>query len=84
MPKSPGHDQRRCRFFARNPAIDYASLPADRDRSRMGIYLCLAKGKPLPTSMVKCRYCRDHNLWYQPLEGSPDYPQAAARTEGGA
>jgi hypothetical protein len=53
MAKGPGHDSRLCMFFSRNPDVDYESIPRDADKSRMGIYLCHVKGKPLITTMRK-------------------------------
>jgi hypothetical protein len=73
MAKGPGHDTRLCRFFSRNPDVDYESIPKDADKSRLGIYLCHVKGKPLITTMKKCRFCRDTKLWYEPRAESPDH-----------
>jgi hypothetical protein len=68
-PKSAGHDQRRCRFLEPNPNFDRSAIPADLDRTRLPLFLCMVKGKPLFTTMRKCKYCREKPLWYQPREG---------------
>ena len=67
-PKGQGHDQRRCRFLEPNPAVDRTAIPADVDRTRLPLFLCMVKGKPLLTTMRKCKYCREQGLWYQPRE----------------
>ncbi len=69
-PKGPGHDQRRCRFLSPNPACDRSSIPEGVDRTRLPLFLCSAKGtdRPLITTMRKCKFCRETNLWYQPRE----------------
>jgi len=72
QPKGPGHDRRRCRFLAPNPAVDRQALPAGADRTRLPLFLCLVKGRPLITTMRKCKFCRETGLWYQPREDSPD------------
>ena len=71
-PKGPGHDQRRCRYLAPNPDFDRSAIPEGVDRTRLPLFLCMVKGKPLITTMVKCKFCRETNLWYQPREDSPD------------
>ena len=73
-PKGPGHDQRRCRFLTPNPALDRSAIPEGVDRTRLPLFLCLVKGKPLITTMRKCKFCRETKLWYQPREDSPDAP----------
>jgi hypothetical protein len=75
--KGPGHDQRRCRFLVPNPALDRGTLPEGVDRTRLPLFLCLVKGRPLLTTMRKCRFCRETNLWYQPRDDSPDNPSPA-------
>jgi hypothetical protein len=60
-PKGPGHDQRRCRFLVANPDVDRSAIPEGVDRTRLPLFLCTAKGRPLITT-----------LWYQPREDSPD------------
>ena len=74
--KGPGHDQRRCRFLEPNPALDRSSIPEGVDRTRLPLFLCMVKGAPLITTMRKCKFCRETNLWYQPR---PDSPDAAPR-----
>ena len=71
-PKGPGHDQRRCRFLSPNPACDRASIPEDVDRTRLPLFLCSVKGaeRPLITTMRKCKFCRETNLWYQPRDAA--------------
>ncbi len=71
-PKGPGHDQRRCRFLVPNPAFDRSAIPEGVDRTRLPLFLCLAKGRPLISTMRKCKFCRETGLWYQPREDSPD------------
>jgi hypothetical protein len=70
--KGPGHDRRRCRFLTSNPAVDRAAIPEGVDRTRLPLFLCMVKGKPLITTMRKCKFCRETNLWYQPRDDSPD------------
>lgn len=70
--KGPGHDQRRCLFLAPNPAIDRQALPEGIDRTRLPLFLCMVKGRPLYTTMRKCKFCRETGLWYQPRADSPD------------
>lgn len=77
--KGPGHDQRRCRFLAPNPALDRSTIPAEVDRTRLPLFLCLAKGKPLISTMRKCKFCRETGLWYEPRADSPDAPTEASR-----
>jgi hypothetical protein len=72
--KGPGHDQRRCRFLEPNPGFDRSAIPDGVDRTRLPLFLCMVKGKPLFTTMRKCRYCRETGLWYQPRPDSPDAP----------
>ena len=72
--KGAGHDQRRCRFLAPNPAVDRSAIPAGVDRTRLPLFLCLAKDKPLISTMRKCKYCRENSLWYEPRADSPDAP----------
>jgi hypothetical protein len=79
--RSAGHDQRRCVFLTPNPGVDRAAYPPGEARSKAPLFLCLAKGKPLITTMRKCRFCRDTNLWYQPAPNSPDYAEPE-RIEG--
>ncbi len=79
-PKRPGHDQRKCRFLVPNPDYDRAVIPADADKARLPLFLCLYKGAdhPLISTMAKCRFCRTTGLWYQPRDDSPDArPQPA-------
>ena len=70
--KGPGHDQRRCRFLSPNPDLDRSLLPAGVDRARLPLFLCSVKGRPLFTTMRKCKFCRETGLWYEPREDSPD------------
>ena len=77
--KGPGHDQRRCRFLTPNPAVDRSAIPEGVDRTRLPLFLCLAKGPPLITTMRKCKFCRETGLWYEPRPDSPDaLPQAGS------
>ena len=78
--KGPGHDQRRCRFLVPNPALDRSTIPEGVDRTRLPLFLCLAKDKPLISTMRKCKFCRETGLWYQPRADSPD---AATLPPGG-
>ena len=71
-PKGPGHDQRSCRFLTPNPEYDRSAIPEGVDRTRLPLFLCMVKEKPLFTTMRKCKFCRETNLWYQPREDSPD------------
>jgi hypothetical protein len=80
--KGPGHDQRRCRFLVPNPTLDRSTLPEGVDRTRLPLFLCLVKGRPLLTTMRKCKFCRETNLWYQPRDDSPDSSHAAAQDRG--
>lgn len=75
QPKAPGHDTRKCRFLAPNPGFDRSTIPEGVDRSRLPLFLCLAKERPVLSTMQKCRYCREHNLLYQPRDDSPDFPK---------
>lgn len=70
--KGPGHDQRRCRFLEPNPTLDRSAIPEGVDRTRLPLFLCMAKGKPLVTTMRKCKFCRETNLWYEPRPDSQD------------
>ena len=70
--KGPGHDQRRCRFLVPNPEFDRSAIPAGVDRTRLPLFLCLAKDKPLISTMRKCKFCRETGLWYEPRADSPD------------
>ena len=74
QPKAPGHDDRKCRFLAPNPAFDRSQIAPGKDRSRLPLFLCLAKERPVFSTMVKCRYCRDHALLYRPVEDGPCTP----------
>jgi hypothetical protein len=67
-PKAPGHDMRRCRFLEANPGFDRESIPPGADRTRLPLFLCTAKERPVISTMVKCKYCRENRLLYQPLE----------------
>ncbi len=81
--RTPDHDQRRCAFLAPNPEFDRDAYPPGPARSRAPLFLCHAKGRPLITTMRKCRFCRDTNLWYRPAADSPDYialTEAAAQS----
>jgi hypothetical protein len=78
--KGAGHDQRRCRFLIPNPAVDRSAIPAGVDRTRLPLFLCLAKGKPLISTMRKCKFCRETALWYEPRGDSPDAPAVTSRT----
>jgi hypothetical protein len=69
-PKGPGHDQRTCRFLAPNPGFDRSRIPEGVDRTRLPLFLCLAKEKPVLSTMVKCKYCRENNLLYEPREAA--------------
>ena len=80
--KGPGHDQRRCRFLAPNPAVDRSAIPAGVDRTRLPLFFCLAKGKPLISTMRKCKFCRETGLWYEPRADSPDAPAGGPRAAG--
>ncbi|MHB8576898.1 MAG: hypothetical protein ACYDCQ_16415 [Dehalococcoidia bacterium] len=82
--KGPGHDQRRCRFLIPNPNLDRAAIPDGVDRARLPLFLCLALGeaKPLITTMVKCRFCRTTQLWYEPREDSPDFAAGSGPVRG--
>jgi len=73
-PKAPGHDQRKCHFLVANPCYDRGAIPAGANKARLPLFNCLYKGeeRPLITTMVKCRYCRNTGLWYQPRHDSPD------------
>lgn len=75
-PKGPGHDQRRCRFLVANPDVDRSAIPEGVDRTRLPLFLCTAKGRPLITTMRKCKFCRETNLWYQPREELAPEPAA--------
>jgi hypothetical protein len=77
--KGAGHDQRRCRFLVPNPDVDRSAIPAGVDRTRLPLFLCLAKGKPLISTMRKCKFCRESGLWYEPRHDSPDAPAVTAR-----
>ena len=70
--KGAGHGQRRCRFLTPNPAVDRSAIPAGMDRTRLPLFLCLAKGKPLISTMRKCKFCRETGLWYEPRTDSSD------------
>lgn len=84
-PKGSGHDQRRCRFLVPNPALDRSTLPEGVDRTRLPLFLCTVTGRPLITTMRKCKFCRETKLWYQPREDSPDaLPLAPSPTPSGA
>jgi hypothetical protein len=79
-PKGPGHDQRRCRFLAANPALDRNAIAEGVDRTRLPLFLCLYKGAehPLFTTMAKCKYCRTTGLWYEPRDEGADATSAPA------
>lgn len=72
QPKGPGHDQRRCRFLVPNPEFDRSAIAAGADRTRLPLFHCMVKGKPLLTTMRKCKFCRETNLWYQPPAEASD------------
>lgn len=65
--KGTGHDQRRCRFLVPNPGFDRANIPEGKDRKPLPLFLCLAREKPAFSTMVKCKWCREHDWLYQPL-----------------
>jgi hypothetical protein len=76
-PKGTGHDQRTCRFLGPNPSFDRSSIPAGKDRARLPLFLCHAKEPPVISTMVKCKYCRENNLLYEPREAGEQPPQGA-------
>jgi hypothetical protein len=62
-----------------NPAVDRSTIPAGVDRTRLPLFLCLAKERPLISTMRKCKFCRETGLWYQPrLEGAEALPVVSA------
>jgi hypothetical protein len=76
-PKGAGHDQRRCRFLTPNPALDRSTIPEGVDRTRLPLFLCLATGQPLLTTMRKCKFCRETSWRYAPREPGAEPPQNA-------
>jgi len=72
QPKAPEHDRRTCRFLRPNPGFDRSSIAEGADRARLPLFLCTAKDPPLMSTMVKCKYCRENGLLYEPRPEGTD------------
>jgi len=73
QPKAPGHDARTCRFLRPNPGFDRSSIAEGAGRARLPLFLCAAKDPPAVSTMVKCKYCRENNLLYEPRPEGSDH-----------